>query len=621
MKLNRSLCKAIAAGLVFTTFSPMLAGCGSNRGLTTGGLSGKGVVGDFLVGGMYGGVFGDFMRPGKPLPEGAFIVELPRPNDERLLVELVGMDALRYYTHARIATEKLSRMNKDNSKPEEYEKLLRETIALWQCADHFADTAEKLAKRLAEKETKPGYEPLAMTDRSPFGRELFFSVANAAGGIEGDGTTGGRKPGPRGPESWGEGEVKIIKRGTQEWAKNIEEAYKNYPAGKEIEGIAKNLHVDTATAKRAFLEAKQVLDQEKGKQSLQSAQLYNIGAKTAMATRVACKTGLLIGSAILTGGATGAAATAGVVNALASGADLVIEVSNTALEMITDKTDPTLDKIQQYTSTIAAITSLGTLATSLNDFALRGQKAVQATQEALQKSGLQNTTGFLDKFNIGGSGIAFLTDSTSWTVDRGLEFSDGKILGFKMYQNDRGQTVVIPTEMPKEQIDMTQPLDQVAGGTLDPWMNGRAGDGTERKMTIEELEQMVDELKKIGQANSQAKEEEAKKDAKDASYTPDKIAGTYVLTSKREVKIDEKTVIRYDPQVSVRPESGNRITLIRSNGKTTSIQIDPRTGRGSFTQTIMGKTSTPVMQFTALDGGGYTLRATDRDGTATWRKQ
>ncbi|MBR5163510.1 MAG: hypothetical protein IKW79_05765, partial [Schwartzia sp.] len=194
------------------------------------------------------------------------------------------------------------------------------------------------------------------------------------------------------------------------------------------------------------------------------------------------------------------------------------------------------------------------------------------------------------------------------------------ILGFKMYQNDRGQTVVIPTEMPKEQIDMTQPLDQVAGGTLDPWMNGRADDGTERKMTIEELEQMVDELKKIGQANSQAKEEEAKKDAKDAPYTPDKIAGTYVLTSKREVKIDEKTAVRYDPQITIRAESGNRISMIRPSGMTTSINIDPQTGRGQFSNTIFGKTVTTSVQFTA-SGNGYIFRGTNKDGTATWRKQ
>ncbi len=609
MRFSRSLRKTIAAALTFTMFTVPLTGC--SRTVTTGGLSGMGAIGDFLVGGLYGGVFGGFMRPDEPLPEGAFVVELPRPNDERLLVELVGMDALRYYAHARLATEKLARMNKDNSKPEEYEKLLRETIALWQCADYFADTAEKLAKRLAEKETKPGYEPLAMIDRSPFGRELFCSVANAAGQ---DGTTGGRRPGPRGPESWGEGEVKIIKRGTQEWAKNIEEAYRNYPAGKEIEGIAKNLHVDTATAKRAFLEAKQVLDQEKGKESLQSAQIYNIGAKTAMATSVSCKTALLVGGAVMTGGAVS------IVNTAASGADLIIEVSNTALELITDQTDPTLEKIQQYTSSLAAITGFVSIATSLKDFSLKGKEAVEATQKALQEAGLKNTTGILDKYNIGGSGVSFLTDVTSWTLDRGLEISNGKILGFQVFQNDRGQTVAIPVELPKERPDMMQPLSQAAGDTLDPWANSRADDVTERKMTIEELEQMVEELKKIGQAKRQAKEEEAKKDAKDAPYTPEKIAGTYVLTSKREVKIDEKTAVRYDPQLTIRAESGNRITMIRPNGKTTSINIDPQTGRGQFSNTIFGKTVTTSVQFTA-SGNGYIFRGTNKDGTATWRKQ
>ncbi len=260
------------------------------------------------------------------------------------------------------------------------------------------------------------------------------------------------------------------------------------------------------------------------------------------------------------------------------------------------------------------------IATSLKDFSLKGKEAVEATQKALQEAGLKNTTGILDKYNIGGSGVSFLTDVTSWTLDRGLEISNGKILGFQVFQNDRGQTVAIPVELPKERPDMMQPLSQAAGDTLDPWANSRADDVTERKMTIEELEQMVEELKKIGQAKRQAKEEEAKKDAKDAPYTPEKIAGTYVLTSKREVKIDEKTAVRYDPQLTIRAESGNRITMIRPNGKTTSINIDPQTGRGQFSNTIFGKTVTTSVQFTA-SGNGYIFRGTNKDGTATWRKQ
>ena len=156
MRFSRSLRKAIATSLAFSMLTVPLAGC--SRTATTGGFSGRGILGDFLIGGFYGGFLGGFLCPGEELPEGAFKVALPRPNDERLLVEVVGMDAVRYYTHARIATEKLSRMNKENSTPEQYAKLLRETAELWQYADDFANAAQTLAKRLEEKEKKAGYQ-------------------------------------------------------------------------------------------------------------------------------------------------------------------------------------------------------------------------------------------------------------------------------------------------------------------------------------------------------------------------------------------------------------------------------------------------------------------------------
>ena len=609
MNLHRSLKKSIAAYLALAMLTVPLSGC--SRTATTGGLSGRGVIGDFLVGGFYGGAMGGFLRPEEPLPDGAIVLELPRPNDLRLTTELVGMDALRYYTHARIATEKLSRMNAQNSKPEEYAKLLKETAELWKLADHFADMANQFAKHLSKEEKKPGYKPLAMIDRSPFGKDIFFSVAYAREGTDADEAR--HRPMT--------GEERRDMEAHPDWAEGIMNTYKQFPAGRGIEGLSHHLGVDAKEANRQFQKAVSVLDQDKvfgiptGMSSQTAGNLYNVGAKTAMTTRVACKTALLVGGAILTGGATGTAATVGVVNTLASGADLVIEVSNTALELLTDKTDPTLDKIQQYTSSIAAITSLGTLITSYSDFAVKGEKAVEATHKALQGAGLQNTKGLLDQFDKGGSGISLLADTASWSVDRGLELSDGKILGFNVIRQD-GKTAIVPGDMGQGVYGPPTPLDQLAEKELNTLYAPNEAEA--RAEAIRELTKIVEALEKQKHEALQQAAEQAKKETEALTlYTPEKLAGTYVLTSQREIVIDERETVTYVTQLTVSPGAGGQITMTDNTGDSFTVVVDPKTGQGSSDGLAAG------MVFTATGGGGYTFHYTDhKTGTsATWRKQ
>ena len=616
----KALRKEIALFLALTMLTVPLAGC--SRTVTKGGLSGRGAVGDFLVGGLYGGVFGGFMRPGQPLPEGAFVVELPRPNDLRLTVELVGMDAMRYYTHARIATEKLSRMNAQNSKPEEYAKLLKETAELWKLADHFADMARQFAKHLSKEEKKPDYKPLAMIDKSPFGADIFFSVAYAREGTDADEER--HRPMT--------GEERAAMEMHPDWAQGIVDAYKQYPAGKGIEGIADELGVDAKEANRKFQKAVSVLDQEKvfgiptGMSNQTAGNLYNVGAKTAMVTKTGCQVILCVGGMILSGGAL--AATAGlakqtviVTNMAASFADTSVDIANTGHVLIYDKEDKELAEIKKTTGIISAVTSGVTLVTSFGDFALCGKDAVENTHKALEAANVgeyglfnkyMNTSGVLDKYNIGGEGISAILDSAIWTGERIQDFAqDGEVLGFNVIGGDDGKPVFMPTAIPKGNVSPPIPIDQVADGTVDLLLTKEQAEN--RQNAVKEL------LEDIGQLEQQ-KQEALQQDAKDAPYTPDKIAGTYVLTSKREVKIDEKTAVRYDPQITIRAESGNRISMIRPNGMTTSINIDPQTGRGQFSNTIFGKTVTTSVQFTA-SGNGYIFRGTNKDGTATWRKQ
>lgn len=457
----KSIRKSIALFLAFTMLTIPLAGC--SRTVTTGGFSGRGILGDFLIGGFYGGFLGGFLCPGEELPEGTFVLELPRANDARLVTEAVGMDALRYYVHARIATEKLSRANKDNMKAGDYEKLLRETADLWRLAHFFTDAASQFSARLMEMEKKPGYKPLAMTTPTRVSSP-FFSVAFAEG--------------------------VTAKRGTKEWAQEIAAAYERFPAGKGIQGLSNQLNIDAKKANEEFQEAIKILDS--GNKT--KATLYNIGAKTALVTKGACQTGLLVGGAILSGGATGAAGVAAAVNTAAAGVDWVIEISNISHELLTDQSNPMLDKIKKWTGPISAVTSGVTIITSFKGFALTGQEAIEATQKSLKEAGL-NPYGLLDKCNLAGTGVAAICDSVVWTTERVLEYyEDGTFLGFQIRKKDDGKNVVVPVDMGQGVYGPPTPLDQIDVEELKILFDQSETEA--RLETIKELSKLVENLDK-----------------------------------------------------------------------------------------------------------------------------
>lgn len=506
MRFSRSLRKTIAASLTFTMLAIPLAGC--SRTVTTGGLTGRGILGDFLIGGFYGGFLGGFLCPGKPLPKGAFVVELPRPNDLRLTTELVGMDALRYYTHARIATEKLSRMNKDNSTPEEYARLLKETAELWKLADYFADMAEKFAHLLAKEEKKPDYKPLAMIDHSPFGKDIFFSVAHAREGTDKDEKRHAPTPSPRSRVR------EEIKEGSIQWASEIIKTYERFPAGHGIEGLSKELCLDTKEANRQFQQAIQVFDQDKlfgfttGISSQKAGDIYKAGTQAAMVTKTGCQVILCVGGMILSGGALAGAGMAKqtliVTNMVASFADTSADIANTGHEIIYDKEDAQLAEIKKTTGIISAVTSGVTIVTSFGDFALRGKDAVENTHKALEAANVgeyglfnkfMNTSGVLDKYNIGGEGVSAILDSAIWTGERVQDFvQEGEFLGFKIFGGDDGRLIFLPTSVSKGSHELPRPIDQVAAGTVDIWMMKEETE--ERQKAVKALLEAIEDLDK-----------------------------------------------------------------------------------------------------------------------------
>ncbi len=637
MRFLRSLRKTIAASLAFTVLTIPIAGC------------------DFLD-----DFFGDDKPPastsGKKneskLPKDAVSFKLPRPNDERLLVEAVGMDALRYYVHARICTEKLSRMDAKNSKPKEYKKLLQTTAKLWAYAERFADMAEKLSKRLAEKERKPGYKPLAMIDSSPFGNRFFFSVAHAREGWGDE-----RSPKEAGQEDRKrERRLEELRKNPTLWAQEISNMYRAAPMGDKLNGLAAKLGTDAKSAKAELDKAMNTLN----KQGTSDAKLYDIGMRTAAATKGTCQVALFVGGVILsapllaTGAAPAAVQIAVGANWYAGLADTVVEGVNDAHIVFTGDSNPGLDEMKKYTGTISAITSGVTIATSFSNFALMGEQAIKNTHDTLKAANL-GTQGFLDSYNIGGAGVSAVLDSSIWTADRVTEISKGKVFGFQVFTDKKGNTVLIPVEVPKDQYKPPQELSKIANSELqvlamtpdnlknlfqqinaltdtDNLAKEIAEEDARRRQEMADEEArrrneakrngnvgiagQVDMYKKVqriqeGRNQSQSQSQSRNRNQKpeeDLPYEPPKLAGYYTITSpsgdvamRAYIKATGDNAIR---AVQVQKKTDKKGTALFS------ATIDPKTGRGKTDQGA-------VVQFSRNGSGAYT--GVLEDGYKTWR--
>ena len=683
MRLPRSLRKTIAAALAFTTLTVPLAGC--SRTVTTGGLSGKGVLGDFLVGGLYGGVFGDFMRPGETLPEGAFVLKLPRVNDTRLGTELVTMDTLRYYVRARLLTEKLSRATPQNTSPEELAKLVQETASAWECTETFAALSQKCAQILEREEKKPGYKPLAFLP--PPASSPFFSVACAR---EGWGDERTPEQAEREDRERDRRDSEMRKNSPELWQREICNAYRDAPAGNKLNTLAARLGTDAKTAKAEL----DKVSYQIGADARKEATAYTVATNAALVTKAGCQVGLYFGTTALTCGATGPAAIAGGINAVASGVDLIVDLSNTASELATEHTNPTLDKIKQYTGTISAITNLGALTTtaittSMKDFAIKGKDAVTASQKALQSIGF-GSQGALDSYNIASNGVNNWVTAGSWMKDRVDEARDGKVFGFKVGSTEDGNTVVYPKEFAPEDVPKPTPLAELPDKSLgaaieesgappyhelsqearslldqsDPprriversGRNENAQETRKQEQAKEETrtaetgaplseENNAEERKKKNEDAAKKEPDKSSSDvwdsgtyeqqrlqtindlknildqpgaqgqAADMPFTPEKIAGTYVLITQREFQLDNGRTITWTAKFTASAGADGRIDMEDDKGLGASAYIDPQTGKGSI--------GSHSCSFQSTGSGGYTIRFTGyEDGiSATYQKQ
>ena len=414
--------------------------------------------------------------------------------------------------------------------------------------------------------------------------------------------------------------------------------------------------MEAKTANAAFQEAEKILNQG----NVSEAQLYNITAKTLLVTKGACQTTLLVGGAILSGGSTGPAAYLAAANTAAQGADLAIELLNIGHELATDESNPTLDNIKRYTGAIAAVTNLTSMVTSLKDFALRGEEAVEITHKALKEAGLKNIHGWLDKHGYGGSGVSAIIDWASWTKDRYDDYkNDGIILGFKVFDVN-GKTALRPTALPKADYAPPKELSLISNDDLIQLTK----QPEDLKKLLAFVDQQQDAKKRIweiieedARRRQEIAEDEARREAEERSrnasgaespqrsnkpytgapfsgldltgrfrkpssgkteqpkptpenpYTPTRMAGYYtVTTAKGDMAM----------RVILRATGGNTLSVIEVQKKTDqkgkerfAVTIDPKSGKG---KTAQGQ---PVRFEVMRDG--VTFMGTLEDGSRIWR--
>ena len=484
------------------------------------------------------------------VPEGAFVLTLPRVNDTRLGAELATMDTLRYYVRARLLTEKLSRATPQNTKPEELTKLVQETAAAWKCTESFAALSQKCAKILEQEENKPGYKPLALLPPPSLSPSPFFSVAYAR---EGWGDERTPEQAEREDRERDRRDAVNRKNSPDLWAHEICNTYQNAPAGNKLNYLAARLGTDAKTAKAELDKVSHQISDDARKE----ATAYTVATNAAIVTKAGCQVALYFGTTALTCGATGPAAVAGGVNAVFSGLDLIIDLSNSASELATEHTDPTLDKIKQYTGTISAITNFASLSTtaittSMKDFAIKGKDAVTASQKALQSVGF-GSKGALDSYNIASNGVNNWVTAGSWVKDRVDETMDGKVFGFKVGSTKKNETVMYPTEFAPEDIPKPTPLANLPDKSLDAAIE-ESGSPPYEEMSQEaqSLFNQSDAPHKIVEESGRDKDEpEGGKDsgkasgeiADDSVYAPKNIAGATGSTYETRTSYNEVSFI------------------------------------------------------------------------------
>jgi effector-binding domain-containing protein len=400
-------------------------------------------------------------------------VEFPALPQEYAISNNVTGAALQQYIYARLKLEQLTQAES----PEEFEKLIAETIEAFEYADEFAEKAVKYAD----------YAVLANED-NPQAKETGKVIKTAAAGAVSN---------PFVLTAYAAEEQPFD---AKTWAEDITKKFDAGQAGQQVKNLAEQLGVDAKEAYNQLLAAQDII--KKGADA--DAAFFDTAMKAAMATKTACKVGMLVTGTIVTAGGVGAFATgyATVGEAavfMVNSADCIVDIGVTASTIIVGEDHKLTANLNAIADKIAPVTALtGLHGLYKTDFSKLG-KITKLTDEAVGIFDYvgQSLADYMYNDKVMGVDVSSKpggkTEVTATAIDI-PQTKDGKVDADKLNQSlAQANLPAIPAEAPA-----LKPIDQ----TIDDFKQTMPDPVVVSKQIDEALKQIEDLLNELGKAES-----------------------------------------------------------------------------------------------------------------------
>lgn len=449
--IRRSRCKRALLSLLALVLSFLIAGCDP---LT------------MLVGSRF---IGSMASTGAD-HSGLAIIDHSRVSVERLMVEEAFCRTVRQYLTACLATERAARLDQNRFSKQEAIQIIQKAAAEWKCFSELLERTKRMAEILERNEQNKRFS--LMLEHS------FFSRAYAEGKI-------------------------TAEEGSVEWAKQVQDAYDSFPAGKKINELTKELgKTNPKEAHDKLQKAGEILDKESnwdiakstakgaGKGAAVVAGLAVVAATpvgvaaAAGALSTGLTTGTVAGVALGTA-AAGIGMVATVSGTVAAGTHLGEDISGKKLEGDAAKFRDTVDNIALVSGTANILVSGGKAVSqavkNAGEGATKTQIAKETAKEFFGNSSVPDelrrpviATAIYDTVNTGKdvvkAGVGLITKTT-----------------------DDGKTALTPVETKEDTPPAeVKPIEKLTDEELITATENYEADGTPEEKTerVEKLEKM-----------------------------------------------------------------------------------------------------------------------------------
>jgi len=390
-------------------------------------------------------------------------VTLPALPKEYVTSENITTAALQQYIYARLKLEQLTQAKT----PEEFEKLVAETIEDFKYADEFAGKAVKYAD----------YAALA-NENSPQAKGTIIEVKTA--------TKGGN---PFMSTVYAAGDEKFDAKA---WAEDITKKFDAGEAGKQVRNLAEQLGVD---AKEAYSQLKLAQDIIK-KGADADAAFFDNAMKAAMVTKTACKVGLLVTGTIVTAGGVGAVSTLGLAADAAiltvNAADCIVDIGVTTSTIVLGEdhyVTAALNKTADDIAPFVAVAGVGSIVRC--DFS-KADKLMATTISTLDYIG-QSAMDYKYNDKIIGIDVSNKSDGKTDVKATAIEIpktNDDKVDGDKLNKElEKANLPTIPSEAPE-----LKPIDEA----IKDFEKNKPDPAEVLKQIDEALKQIEALLKELG---------------------------------------------------------------------------------------------------------------------------